>query len=59
MKNARFEPFELVTNGFGFVGKVFSRYYDAGRLTYLVKDIGTGKFRSFGEKQIHRATASA
>lgn len=59
MKNARFEPFDLVSNGFGFVGKVSARYYEEGRLTYLVKEISTGAFRTFGEKQIHRTQAAA
>lgn len=55
MKNARFEPFELVTNGLGFVGKILSRYYEAGRLTYLVKDIESGSVRTFSENQIQRS----
>lgn len=59
MKDARFEPLEIVGNRFGFVGKVMARYYEEGRLTYQVKSIDTGKWRSFSEKELSRKQAAA
>lgn len=59
MKDARFELKDLVSNGFGFVGKVEARYFEDGRLNYAVREIDTGKWRTFGEKQIHRTQAAS
>jgi hypothetical protein len=59
MNKARLELKDLVSNGFGFVGKVEARYFEEGRLTYAVKEISTGKWRNFSEKQIHRTQAAS